>query len=1270
MSKGFWVAVLLIVSLASSAAFAVLDADQQKCQKTVGSQGGGFLKKMLATIEKCRNKISAGDLAPTTDCLLEPATAAKIADYETTLRGKLVGACNNPAFSGLVFGGDCSGAATADALATCVIQTHKDQVAALVNTAYGVAEVLGRDQQGCQKKAAKSAAALVSKQHVMLRKCKDKVSSGKLPAATVCTTYVAADLAALHTKLAAKIASSCPNAITATLAFDTPCAGATKGAGLATCLLRAHADGDEGMILVEYGSNAAGGASLAKAITDTADCVAGPLSRCRVGDYLIKNDKIRVVVQGVQRNLFGIGQFGGQIIDADLVRLPLDPDRDSFEEWSTSINIENTAHYTSIAVLNNGDNGEPAVIRATGVDDLLDFLNPSSTIAGLGFSLISSADDKDLPIEVQTDYILQPGRNYVRVETTLQNVGGTQLNIFFGDFLNGSGQLAEFQQAYGFGEPLATLSCNSLAETPCDAIVYAGVKGAAGVSYGYINDESLSSSFTTSGVSVPLLGVEVLFALTGQVGPNHVLEPMGDPGDSKTFTRHFVVGNGTVSSILDARNEIQMFATGTLQGTVTAAGSAVAGAQIAVLGNSSDGPALAPLTRYVASHTLTDASGNYSLTLPPGSYNVVANIEGYPFEGGGASPTQHPVVIAANESSTVDMALPATGQLQVNAVDESSNPIAAKVSVIGLDPSPDPGNRENILGLIRNSTGVFNDPTNDGLVYGLAYTDFAGLSGSIGPVPLEPGSYRVVVSHGIEYSAYTQDITVSAGATSTVNAQLARVTDTTGLISGDFHVHSIDSADCRISRADRVVSMLAEGVDFFTPSDHDYRSDFAPTIAALGAGALIKTATSAEITTFDYGHFIAWPLSVDPTKVNGGSIDFGGAAPDGQDFPSFGNYSLTPGEIIAAARADGATTVQINHVHSYFGLGGGSGLAIDTGLTPPQSAVPGAGRRLNPAITNYFPDAIDRPDALELWIGDDRSQVYTNFLGRNIGDWFNLINQGIVKTGVADSDTHQRIGTQAGMPRNMIASDTDAPGSLVGATVSANVDAGRSFGTNGPIVRIATHATSTGEDGGLGLGESKTISTTDGEVDIEVDIQSPIWAQFDRVEYYINTTTTKTTASEQSGAGPIDVTTYSITPDYVQNAGTNFSVDTVVDNPAIQGASHLEASTTLHLSGLTQDIWVVILVRGTDGISRPLFPVVPNSLLAQACSNDPCKSCTVATVDDDCGAGNTCTISNASLAELTDGNLGQCGMTAMAFTNPLFVDVDGSGCNAPGVQVY
>ena len=41
--------------------------------------------------------------------------------------------------------------------------------------------------------------------------------------------------------------------------------------------------------------------------------------------------------------------------------------------------------------------------------------------------------------------------------------------------------------------------------------------------------------------------------------------------------------------------------------------------------------------------------------------------------------------------------------------------------------------------------------------------------------------------------------------------------------------------------------------------------------------------------------------------------------------------------------------------------------------------------------------------------------------------------------------------------------------------------------------------------------------------------------------------------------------------------------------------------------------------------------------------------------------------SNTTLADLTDGNLGEAGVPAFAFTNPLFIDVDGDGWSAPGV---
>jgi hypothetical protein len=267
---------------------------------------------------------------------------------------------------------------------------------------------------------------------------------------------------------------------------------------------------------------------------------------------------------------------------------------------------------------------------------------------------------------------------------------------------------------------------------------------------------------------------------------------------------------------------------------------------------------------------------------------------------------------------------------------------------------------------------------------------------------------------------------------------------------------------------------------------------------------------------------------------------------------------------------------------------------------------------LNPSVMNFFTDTMD---ALEIWIGDTRGQIDTNFLGRNAGDWFNMINQGLVRTGVSDSDTHTAQSGVGGFPRNMVASPSDDPADLSGLadTLSANVNAGRVFGTDGPMVRVSVNAASTGQTASLELGSPLTISTSDGAVDITVDIQSPTWAEFDKVEYYINTTTTRhTLTNQQTGAGPISVNRYTLTPDAVQTAGVDFTVNTVP--VAGTSSSRLEATTTLSLTGLTNDIYVVVMVKGTDGVSKPLFPVLPNSLD---------------------------TSTNATLSDLIDGNLGE-----------------------------
>lgn len=1308
-----------------------LTSEEAKCQKTVATQGRVYVKKHFGALQKCYDAINKGTLAPGTDCALDPKAAPKISQAVTKYTDKVSDKCPDLIVAALDFGGQCFGVTTTTDLVDCLLQEHDAAVEDMVATVYptalvkrcnggvnvgklctadancptstcvlpgracvdgandgavcdsagdcpGGACLMSKEQANCAKILGKTLVKQVNKRLSIVQKCKKLVANDTLPAGTDCVAYSQDKVDKLTEKAIEKVQDKCPDPVAVAELFGAACTAAGDADSVAACGTCTGDSNADDLIVVQHGTGSIGGGATAAEITDNADCIGGQQSRCQVGDFLIANDEIRVVVQSVQRNyLGGIGQFGGQIIDADLVRT-IGDDRDSFEEWSVSLNIESTAHYTSVNVLNDGSNGGPAIIRATGVDDILDLLNPSSVIADFGFVLPPSANDNDLPVTVQTDYILEPGARNVRVETTVLNTSGAAIDIFFGEFLNGSSQVELFQTGYGFGEPLLASPCsNNQCNRVGNMVAYSGELNSDGVSYAYVSETLGTSTFSTSGVTVPQLGIDILLALIGVATPNWELAANGQPGDSMTFTRHFFVGDGSVASVVDARNVEQCVPFGTVTGTVDVGGSPVAGADVAILGVPANGPGGAGLhpnlSRNVVTHARTDAAGNFSMTVPPGTYNLVANLDGSPYQGGGSSPVMNPITVTAFDTTDQDVTLPTTGALHVTVVDEDANPLAARVSVVGFDPSNDPGITQNIAGVISNATSVFGDTREDGYPFGVAFATYADHTGDTGEFALEPGSYRVYVSHGTEYSVDFADVTITAGATTNFNGVVERVVDSTGFISGDFHVHSVDSPDAAISRADRVVAMIGEGVDFFAATDHGYRTDFTSTIADLGVGSLISTTIGQEITTFDYGHFNAWPLDYDPLLPNHGFVDHGGAAPDGQDYPSAGFYSETPETIVGLAHGDysgGSNTVQINHIHSHFGVDGGSGLAIDTGIEPPASSVPAAARRLNPGVTNYFTDDFD---ALEIWIGESRGQVVDLFLGQNAGDWLNLINQGIVSTAVANSDTHRRFITQSGFPRSMVASMEDDAGSLDQDNVSASVNDGRVVGTNGPMVRVTVHAPSTGQSGGLdlgrctgvvpctgvadcapctddgqcGVGETCTAlptlidSVPGGTVSVTVDIQSPTWAPFDKVEFYVNTTTTQNTIDDvQSGAGLVDVNRYSLNPDAVHVDGVDFTVTSVP--VAGTGSSRYEASTTLTLPSLSEDTWVVAIVKGTDGVSEPLFPVVPNSIS---------------------------TGSNTTLAGLIDGNLNESGITAHAFTNPVFISADGvSGYQAPGVQ--
>jgi len=376
-----------------------------------------------------------------------------------------------------------------------------------------------------------------------------------------------------------------------------------------------------------------------------------------------------------------------------------------------------------------------------------------------------------------------------------------------------------------------------------------------------------------------------------------------------------------------------------------------------------------------------------------------------------------------------------------------------------------------------------------------------------------------------------------------------------------------------------------------------------------------------ESTTFNLGHFNIWPLPLDPSSHIGGPPDWGraGVAP-GTDFPALGSYDLSPTELFALAPA--GSVMQANHFNSptlgYFHLAG-----VDTAMDPPQSFSDPARIRQDPAIVNLYDDNFT---ALELWIEGSRSQAAL-FEEANLGDWFNLINQGRIKTGTADSDTHSTALVQAGGPRNYVASSVDDPAAIDSAVLAESVNAGRVVGSNGPFVRISVEGDG-GELAGLDLGLPRLVTAT-ATPTLHLNIQSPEWAEFDTIDIYINT---QPVAVPDSNFLGVEVPRYNVVPSITLIAGVDFDVERVVVDETYD-AARLEANVDLPLP-VDGDTWVVVVVKGTDGVSRPLWPMSPQDL------------------DEE---------TNTTLDDLTDGNLGEGGVLALAFTNPLFIDADGDG---------
>ena len=1023
-------------------------------------------------------------------------------------------------------------------------------------------------------------------------------------------------------------------------------------------------------------------------VHEASQLIGGPAAQGRLGDILLSNSKIRVLFQKASKDA-GIGSFGGNILDADRVRPSGSLGQDRWRELFPLVNVEWTVNTVDFIVLSDGKEGGPQVLRTVGMLDVYDYLDldwiadAASAVLGQQINFADRFDDRRDPFNVDpslknlypqviTDYTLEPNTNYVKMVTTFTNPSKNPIAMPVGDFLVGGGELQVLVPGQGFAPPVMTQVAQT---TP--AVIFAGFPG-VDVSYGYfyeladfkkpkIKEEDPDELYTTtalsySGVTGVLLGEEFLKILPIGMHAAPEIHFVIPPESERSITRYFVIGDGSAGSVLDTGLVILKVPTSTLSGQVVAgSGAPVSGATVAV--KKLGGPTVVTYTTDVTGHfhgKLPKGSDLVGKTFGDGQYEVWVNKEGYHQNTTGRAGTCSPAKIDVTQMAGVQISctLGEVGFVQLSGITDASTGtnIASRLTIVGIDPSPE-----------TEGAGTFSDTSVFTRPFGIIDAKIINVRGGIGLsakniFELEPGNYKFVFSHGPEYSIFEKDVVVGASATTVIPpVVLKKVISTLGFISADFHVHALNSPDSAFSVERRALTAVADGLDVLHSSDHDFLTDYAPVVGELVqegwlTSGSVQTIVGDEITPNQYGHLHAFPLTIDPEDVDHGALDWSMHPLD--EVSTAPDYALSPREIGNEVFQDpGEEVFQVNHISD-----NPTGLPVATGwLTTPiyrkKFGVPAfvsyadpIERRLTaptnrPPVPPYTMSEseliFDNFTAVELVIG---ANLKTNQLWESaLPTWFNLLNLGLMPTATGDSDSHHEISVPLGLPRNYIAMPVDPRDGLGESFDDINEEVyAHSINEHHVVVSAGPFITVTAKnEKGKSAGVGDVIRGHSIKFDIKAE--APDWAWFDTIEIYANT---EPLPAEDSGrfamrgeaetpsgfAAPYHIPRY--TYDAIQKY--KLSDGSLKNFKKKDGKITAEVEVTMNVN---EDTWMVVAVKGTPGTEgyRSLYPMVPDAF-----KDGKKKPENMDPLDLE--------------ALYKDENL---GAAAWAFTNPIFIDVDG-----------
>ncbi len=258
-------------------------------------------------------------------------------------------------------------------------------------------------------------------------------------------------------------------------------------------------------------SSALAGGS-AQWITSGTQLLGGPGAQGQVGDVLLANDEISLVITAINHP-FGYANTGGCLVDAALTTDLYDTFGQLYvyldDDWPRQ------ANYSSLSIVNDGSGSSPARVRAQGVDS------------------------DNASITIITDYILEEGASEVTITSTLTNGSGSTLNNYeLGDAFQWDG-CETFAPGYGF----------NISGTTYEPWL-AGTAGS--LAYGYYGDGETMWGPNGNGWSDTNIKTVTI-----------------SPGGQADFTRYFQVSGSGLGPVTTHAHDKAQLPVGTCSGSVT-----------------------------------------------------------------------------------------------------------------------------------------------------------------------------------------------------------------------------------------------------------------------------------------------------------------------------------------------------------------------------------------------------------------------------------------------------------------------------------------------------------------------------------------------------------------------------------------------------------------------------------------------------------------------------------------------------------------------------